>query len=59
MTAHLAKTHGKPTVTSLSEMKLVFDFLKVSSSAGLSGPALEDRLLTSLAIALHQRSEAH
>lgn len=59
MPEQLSKTPQSFADASHSDMQLVFKFLKVSSTNGLSGKELEDRLLTSLAIALHQNAPAH
>lgn len=59
MADHMNRTAQKTTDASPSDMKMVFEFLKMSSPNGLHGAALEDRLLTSLAIALRERAGAH
>lgn len=59
MKDHLAKAPQDRTEASPSDMTMLFNFLKVSSPKGLRGRELENRLLTSLAIALRGKVSAH
>jgi hypothetical protein len=59
MTERLTKTIVEHSDLSAVEAELILEFLRISSQKALSGPALEDRLLTSLALFLHKRSVSH
>ena len=59
MKDQLAKASLDRTEASPSDMAMLFNFLKVSSPKDLRGRELEDRLLTSLAIALRGKVSAH
>ena len=59
MAEALIKVSSDKTEVPLADTASLFEFLKMSTPVGLRGPALEKRLLTSLTIALRQRSEAH
>lgn len=59
MTERLTKTAALRHDLSAADMQMVQKFLRISSPSGLTGRALEDRLLTSLALFLHQGAVSH
>ena len=59
MTERLTKSTVHSHDLPAQEMQMVLKFLKISSPQGLRGAALEDRLLTSLTLFLHQEAVSH
>ena len=54
MANQIENADSAPAASFTADMQLLFRFLAVSSPSDLDGKTLEDRLLTSSALALHQ-----